>query len=635
MGPIRPEESFFQIMGNGFTSYILRYDGSGEPALSEHTFPLHPSQPVSPPLPKGKTFLVSGFSSLVKDSPAPLSPTLQLNGDLGNFSSPQLAAIARAELKRQTRPGFRRFIREKNPKVVVIGKKSDDITRFIDTYGGVLEIVPLLAKGSDPAITTAEEISVRDERNGLCIDFLTRVPVDLSRCTYCGSCGPICPEQCIDEHLFLDLGRCSFCKECVRICPQEAIDLYGVEKRTIRTPALLLLADMDAESIGTGDKIFREEEISRLFASIYDCRIDETIVCDNTICQYIGRLDQGCERCLNACRHRAIHKDGDGIHVDQERCLECGDCVALCPTGALQSLRFPDARFIEYFQDISLEPGCTVVLGKEEVLHSFWWLHRNRKFNNTFFLEHPSVEALHSMHLLFLSALGAGRILLVGDHEDTGKGLHRQIRQANRIVGDIFPEPPVLKADPDGLATLLDSTAQNPCPDSYSNFSFTNRREKLASLLTYFVKQKEPADQYTGEVFSEFGAIVCDEQRCSSCLACVGECRIQSLVADSDQFALLQTPILCTQCGACVALCPEKALTPMPGLTVSKDFFAPQLLAQADPMRCRKCGKVFGTRQSFERVMHVLKRKQPELNLDLFSYCEDCRVLQMIEETEA
>ncbi|HHB77594.1 MAG TPA: 4Fe-4S dicluster domain-containing protein [Desulfobulbus sp.] len=623
-------------MQNGFTSYIAGYDGSGKPALSEHTFPLHPSQPVSPTLPKGKTFLVSGFSSLIKDSPAPLSPTLQLNGDLGNFSSPQLAAIARAELKRLTQPGFRSFIREKNPKVVVIGKKSDDIARFIDTYGGVLEIDPLLVKGSNPAITTAEEISVRDERNGLCIDFLSRVPVDLSRCTYCGSCGPTCPEQCIDEHLFLDLGRCSFCGECVRICPQEAIDLYGVVKRTIRAPALLLLADMDAESIGTGDKIYREEEISRLFGSIYDCRIDETIVCDNTICQYIGRLDQGCDLCLRACTHRAIQKDEDGIHVDQERCMECGDCVALCPTGALQSLRFPDAGFIEYFQNISLEPGCTVVIGKEEVLHSFWWLNRGTIFNNTFFLEHPCVEALHSMHLLFLLALGAGRILLFGDRgENKGRGLHGQIRQVNTIVGDIFPDPPVLTADPNDAAIQLDGTVQFLRPDGYSNFSFTNRREKLASLLAYFIEQKEPADQFTGEVFSEFGAIRCDPQRCSSCLACVGECRIQSLVADSDEFALLQTPILCTQCGACIFLCPEQALTLRPGLTLSKDFFTPQLLVQADPMRCRKCGKVFGTRQSFERVMHVLKRKQPELNLELFSYCEDCRVLQMIEETEA
>ena len=628
-------------MQNGFTSYILRYDGSGEPALAEHTFPLHPSQPASPAPVDGKLFLASGFSSLFNDSTVPLSPTLQLNGDLGAFSSPRLAAIARAELKRLSRPGFRSFTREKNSRVVVIGKKSADINRFIDTYGGVLEIEPLLVQGSDPEITTAEEVIIHDDSGGVRIDFLTRVPVDLSRCTYCGSCGPVCPEQCLDEHLFLDLGRCSFCKQCVRICPQEAIDLYGVEKRTIRTPALLLLTELDTKSVPEGDNIYREDELSRLFGSIYDCRIEETIVCDNSICQYIGRLDQGCDLCFRTCEHGAIHKDGEGIHVDQQRCVECGNCVALCPTGALQTLRFSDAHFIEYFRDISLEPGCSIVIGREELLHAFWWLHRDTTVADTFFLEHPCIKALNSMHLLFLLALGAGRVILVSDNKDAGQGLPRQINQVNTVVGNIFPEPPVVITDPKTLPGLLGAAVPSPCADSYSDFSFTNRRQKLASLLAFFMEQGQQDDRqpgkyrgYRGEIFSEFGAIECDQQRCSSCLACVGECRIQSLVADSDRFALLQTPILCSQCGACVSLCPEQALSLTPGLIMDRDFFVPRMLVQADPMRCRRCGKIFGTRQSFERVMQVLKRKQPDLEADLFSYCEDCRVLYMLEETE-
>ncbi len=628
-------------MQNGFTSYILRYDGSGEPALAEHTFPLHPSQPASPAPVDGKLFLASGFSSLFNDSTVPLSATLQLNGDLGAFSTPQLAAIARAELKRLSRPGFRSFTREKNSRVVVIGKKSADIHRFIDTYGGVLEIEPLLVQGSDPEITTAEEVIIHDDSGGVRIDFLTRVPVDLSRCTYCGSCGPVCPEQCLDEHLFLDLGRCSFCKQCVRICPQEAIDLYGVEKRTIRTPALLLLTELDTKSVPEGDNIYREDELSRLFGSIYDCRIEETIVCDNSICQYIGRLDQGCDLCFRTCEHGAIHKDGEGIHVDQQRCVECGNCVALCPTGALQTLRFSDAHFIEYFQDIFIEPGCSIVIGREELLHAFWWLHRDKTVADTFFFEHPCIKALNSMHLLFLLALGAGRVILVSDNKDAGQGLHRQINQVNTVVDDIFPEPPVVITDPKALPGLLGAAVPSPCADSYSDFSFTNRRQKLASLLAFFMEQGQQDDRqpgkyrgYRGEIFSEFGAIECDQQRCSSCLACVGECRIQSLVADSDRFALLQTPILCSQCGACVSLCPEQALSLTPGLIMDRDFFVPRMLVQADPMRCRRCGKIFGTRQSFERVMQVLKRKQPDLEADLFSYCEDCRVLYMLEETE-
>ena len=631
-------------MQSGFQSYILRYDGSGKPALSEHTLPLHPAQPSSPDLPEGKTYLISGFSSLTNDSPVPISPTLQLNADLSDFSSGQLASIARAELNRLTRINYRSFIKEMNPRVVVIGKTAAAIDRFTDTYGSVLDIEPLLSTGIDPDICTAEELDIREARNGLRLSFLTRVPIDLNRCTYCGSCGPICPEQCIDEHLFLDLGKCSFCKECIMICPEEVIDLHGVEKRTLHTPALLLLEGVDLENPGTSDTIFTEKNtvfteknISRLFAEICACRIDETITCDNTICQYIGRLDQGCEQCLHACSHGALQKDEDGIRVDQERCVECGACVAICPTGAMQSLRFSDARFIEYFSDIHLDSASTVVLGSEHLLHKFWWLNHGHRFAHTFFLEHPSVEALNLMHLLFLLALGANRILILRDKEHDDLSLSRQIGQANAIAGDLCAgHPVVLTTDLQGLRDLLATTPKAPCPaDIYSDFSFTGRRQKLASVLAFFTDQKKLTNTCSGELFSEFGAVACDQNRCSSCLACVGECRIESLVADSEQFALLQTPILCTQCTVCISLCPENALTLVPGLTLSKDFFNPKLLAQAEPMRCRHCGKIFGTRQSFERVMHVLQNKQPELDLDLFSYCEDCRVLQMIAGTNA
>ena len=46
-------------------------------------------------------------------------------------------------------------------------------------------------------------------------------------------------------------------------------------------------------------------------------------------------------------------------------------------------------------------------------------------------------------------------------------------------------------------------------------------------------------------------------------------------------------------------------------------------------MRCADCGKVFGTRQSFARVMELLGQSGREVDQELFSRCEDCRVIRL------
>lgn len=43
-----------------------------------------------------------------------------------------------------------------------------------------------------------------------------------------------------------------------------------------------------------------------------------------------------CEACLNACREGAIRLPGSGPEIDFSLCVNCGDCVAVCPTGTLE-----------------------------------------------------------------------------------------------------------------------------------------------------------------------------------------------------------------------------------------------------------------------------------------------------------
>jgi len=620
-------------MGKAFHQYLLIYDGSGTPALIRHKQALHPAEAFELHTPYEQVFLTSGFSTLTQNSPAPLSPTLQLNGDLGNFSMDQLAHIARAELDRCTRIQYRSFLSKANPQVVVLGSSASALNLFLETYGGVLEIDLLLSKGMHPEIATASEIKIQDIGENILLEFLVHTPVNLAQCSYCCNCGSACPEQCIDEHLFLDLDQCTFCKACLQVCPTDAIDLHGAEKRVLEKPALLLLKETEVAVPDNSALIFREKNLSQLFASIFTSQIDETVTCSKQLCQYSGRLNLGCDLCNKVCRHGAITRENDGIRVNQQECQECGACIAICPTGAMQSLRFTDQNFISYCKKIHFEPGCTVVIGAEPDLHKFWWLHRDKKFNRTFFLEHPVPAALTTMQLLFLLCQGVGRILFFAD--EAGKNMPiRQMQQVNSISAAFFSdsEPVVESSLPERMAEALQLQRKSLLTTLYTNYSFTNRREKLISLLSFLLGQVPITHQLTGEPFSEFGQISCDQNRCTLCSACVSECHIQALVTESDRFALLHTPSLCVQCGICARICPEQALTLLPGLTLDSNFSGENILAQAEPVTCRECGKVFGTRESLTKVLAVLTEKNLwDSNDDLLHYCDTCRVVKIFE----
>ena len=46
----------------------------------------------------------------------------------------------------------------------------------------------------------------------------------------------------------------------------------------------------------------------------------------------------GCQACVEACREAAVSLDQEGERpvIDMQRCLACGQCISVCPTGTLE-----------------------------------------------------------------------------------------------------------------------------------------------------------------------------------------------------------------------------------------------------------------------------------------------------------
>ena len=618
-------------------NHLLCYGKGADTVYLQTNTPLRPAVTAHNELStEANILLAGGFTSIFPDAPYPLSPTLQINGDLSSFTPEQLTAIGQAELIRANGQTFRSYLIEPDHRVAVFGANAVSLGEFTEKYGGILHLEPILLKEHDERFLTAHELEITYNKGRYVINFLVKQPIDRTSCVYCGNCGPVCPEQCLSEHLFLDFTQCTFCNACVKSCPVQAIDLHAVERHEVLVPAIILLEHtaLNLSSRINKDKIFTHNQLEDLFATMYAAQVDEVVLWLEQTCQYRARLGIGCDACISACCHDAITRDHNGITIDHLQCVECGECLAVCPTGPLQYGRFTDAQFIEYFSNISLSDQTTIVLGKEKDLHRFWWKNHDTHFEETLFVEYPQTSALTAMHLLFLFALGTARICIIAGNT-TSKALQQQIQLTETVLAALFgTAPPLLVTHHDELAPVITApaTAQPRYP-LYHDFSFAGRREKLADILLFFCKQgKEKQVRLTGGATSFFGELLFDTEKCTLCNACVGECKIKALTAQSSTFSILHQPVLCVQCASCVELCPEDALILKPGLTLTASFFEKNKQAQAEPVHCLQCGKVFGTRQSLARVMAVLTQKNLwDSQDDLLQYCDTCRVVRLFE----
>lgn len=620
-------------MKKSFSTKYIYSDERGHHVMKTSTGKVIPGRPFTIDG-NENVALAGGFPDLSPDTPFFLSPTLQLNVDSGVLSEKQLLALTKAELARFQAIKYRTYTVEVNPRVCVISRDADTLDKFVDTYGGILEIEALLLNGSNPEYPLVTELDFEVVSDGWQLCYRKRSPVKQENCSYCGKCGAVCPERCISPRLYVDYSSCTFCKECEKVCGDAAMDIYGIEEVTFQVPAVILLGQTGLEVPEKSTGIYLESQLPEFFKTVYTAEIKEVVCHNNSICQYSSKLGLGCARCVDSCAHGALSRGKTGIVIDHVECRECGNCMAVCPTGAMQNGNFDDAALVRYLQNIEYESGLELVLGAEKQLHELWWRKCEEDGNKAFYLEYSTLASLSYFHLLLFYASGFQRITLLGN--DTGynlSSLKRQIATANEIVRSLFNTDFARIVAVEDYLAGADESVPTPPVFQVQLGVFENRRALLSSLLKQFLTISEET-LTTEQLGDDFLAITCNAESCTQCMACLNECKMNALEADRDQLSLTYQAGLCVGCGVCVKVCPEKALSTAADETIDKNFFDKRVFAKAEAVNCKKCGKVFGTRKSLDRVMQILSARE-SVNTDHFEYCSDCRVVKLFEEQEA
>ena len=220
--------------------------------------------------------------------------------------------------------------------------------------------------------------------------------LDMERCSGCGICKDICPEEAIEKgpvgaigfkemevpQMAFDETKCSYCGVCVEMCPFSALKLYenGEPKTDLIDregfPQYQKTAEINldtctrckmCEDICPRDAVDRNvpeiTEKQQAITYTAEMKLDEDAASENK-CTYCGLCGEVCDALTveheeaNPLKIQTLGK----VTFDESKCDNCKICEEICPTDSIKIERT--------ITDTKL-PG-EVTIDKEECMYCTW-----------------------------------------------------------------------------------------------------------------------------------------------------------------------------------------------------------------------------------------------------------------------
>ena len=314
--------------------------------------------------------------------------------------------------------------------------------------------------------------------------------------------------------------------------------------------------------------------------------IEQSLYYNSTICQFFGRKCPACAKCVEVCPQEALREGETTIAIDPEKCNQCGDCVSICPSGAL-------GQRIEDWQHISERlwghESKVLVLCEESSWREVIEPELSSEKRLPAGLETILINRIGVLSEVdFTQALFMSRravvILALGEND-----IERPFAQAARLVGQIAAalsgknEPENISfvsviGDRETFWSRIDEIAKSPECQRLPQYSIPEEEEKrpvFKNILKAWLQvSDQPASPPVVISSPSHANITCESEKCTLCGACANHCKVDALRILRQDNTLFHTPIICLNCGACVEICPEQALTSQSGLRLERSFFS-------------------------------------------------------------
>ncbi len=347
---------------------------------------------------------------------------------------------------------------------------------------------------------------------------------------------------------------------------------------------------------------------------------------DHTNCQFFGRRREACAKCVEFCPHDALHKGDAVIEIEPDLCKECGDCISICPTGAMSERVFnrssPPALTVR-------AEGCKILLIDQQNINM-----EDYSLTSENIVSVPNLGAWSEVEFSEVLMITGADIGVLYSSNEAKSDYIRPWRSAAGLIGKLYKalfgrNPIHLFHDVERALEFLDAPSKisGGGPPACTITHRSLKRETLRDIMEIWFDAAENFEMDEVIENPDYARIICDREKCLVCSACVNQCKAKALILEDQKRKLLHSPIKCMNCGVCEKICPEKALSAEPGLHLNPGFLSMTLLAETEGIPCPECGKLFTSSRRAIRVAEKLDRargKDPVRN-ELLSLCPDCR----------